>query len=127
MKKRLLQTAIATLILAFTAVINNVHAQQSNSITEVQLTKNSFDQLRKIVSDNFDFTQPGLPEGNVSSSVKFEVDSEGKISNVVAKSSNAAVKTELQKTFESVLYRFRPVAKNKDVYVMPVNLVIASR
>lgn len=80
-----------------------------------------------MVSQNFDFTNPNLSEGNTESVVKFEVAENGKISNVEVSGDCKYINEELKNVMTQLSYKFHNPNQLSNVYVMPINILIASR
>ena len=70
-------------ILIAAGFTSNISAQESNVIKEVKINSNDgFGELRNLVMQNFDFTNPEFTEGKINSTVSFEVAENGRISHV---------------------------------------------
>ncbi|UOE41780.1 hypothetical protein MTP09_03855 [Chryseobacterium suipulveris] len=129
MKKIIFRIA-AVLILVFTvSFFNNVKAQSSNTIEEIKLNPNDgFGELRKLVINNFDFTNPNFTEGVVNSDVQFSIAENGKITNVHAKGDCKYVSEELENVLSHLLYKVDTSKLSKNMiastYVMPVSVRI---
>ena len=116
---------IVILSAGFTTTIN---AQQSNVIKEVNINSNDgFSELRNLVVQNFDFTNPNLTEGKINSEVKFNVSENGKIDHVSVNGDCKYVNQELQEVMTHLLYRFDDSSKINKSYVLPITVFIASR
>lgn len=116
---------IVILSAGFTTTIN---AQQSNVIKEVNINSNDgFSELRNLVVQNFDFTNPNLTEGKINSEVKFNVSENGKIDHVSVNGDCKYVNQELQEVMTHLLYRFDDSSKMNKSYVLPITVFIASR
>lgn len=116
---------IVILSAGFTSTIN---AQQSNVIKEVNINSNDgFNELRNLVVQNFDFTNPNLTEGKINSEVKFDVSENGKIDHVTVNGDCKYVTKELQEVMSHLLYRFDDSSKMNKSYVLPITVFIASR
>lgn len=127
--KNILKKAAGTfaflLIAGFSAQAN---AQNSNMIEEVKLNnQDGFGQLRQLIADNFDYTNPNLSEGVNKSVIKFDVNKEGKISNVHAEGRCKYVSKELETVLKDLTYKFDKDKAMPFTYVMPVEVAIASR
>lgn len=128
MKNTILKTFGFIGVLAISAVFSNAKAQEANLLQEVNITqKDNFKQLRNLVSQNFDFTNPNLSEGNTESVVKFEVAENGKISNVEVSGDCKYINEELKNVMTQLSYKFHNPNQLSNVYVMPINILIASR
>lgn len=127
--KKIVLKSVAALVLVFgMAFVNSAHAQ-SNSIEEVKVNSNDgFGELRKLVTNNFDFTNPNFSEGFVNSQIEFNVSDNGKIVNVHAKGDCKYVSEELENVMNQLLYKVDVDKLNKNTiaatYVMPVKLRI---
>ena len=70
-------------ILITAGFTSNIQAQDTNVIKEVKINSNDgFGELRNLVMQNFDFTNPEFTEGKINSTVTFEVAENGRISHV---------------------------------------------
>ena len=128
MKNTILKTFGFIGVLAISTVFSNAKAQEANLLQEVNLTqKENFNQLRNLVSQNFDFTNPNFSEGNTESVVKFEVAENGKINNVEVSGDCKYINEELKNVMTQLSYKFRNPNQLSNVYVMPINILIASR
>ena len=115
-------------ILVTAGFTTTVNAQQSNLIKEVNINANDgFNELRNLVIQNFDFTNPDLSEGKINSEVKFEVSENGKIDHVSVNGDCKYVNKELQEVMTHLLYRFDDSSKMNKSYVLPITVFIASR
>ena len=115
-------------ILVTAGFTTTVNAQQSNLIKEVNINANDgFNELRNLVIQNFDFTNPDLSEGKINSEVKFEVSENGKIEHVSVNGDCKYVNKELQEVMTHLLYRFDDSSKTNKSYVLPITVFIASR
>lgn len=115
-------------ILVTAGFTSTVNAQQSNLIKEVNINANDgFNELRNLVIQNFDFTNPDLSEGKINSEVKFEVSENGKIDHVSVNGDCKYVNKELQQAMTHLLYRFDDSSKMNKSYVLPITVFIASR
>lgn len=122
---KLLAVFAILLTAGFTSTVN---AQQSNMIKEVNINANDgFNELRNLVIQNFDFTNPDLSEGKINSEVKFEVSENGKINHVSVNGDCKYVNKELQEVMTHLLYRFDDSSKKNKSYVLPITVFIASR
>lgn len=111
-----------------TGLTSNLSAQQSNVIKEVSLNGNdSFNELRKLVMENFDFTKPTFTEGEIDSVVKFQISEDGKISKVKVNGDCKYVSQELKDVMNSLVYKFDKRENLSQTYVMPIHVSIASR
>lgn len=128
MKNTILKTFGFIGVLAISTVFSNAKAQEANLLQEVNVTqKENFKQLRNLVSQNFDFTNPNFSEGNTESVVKFEVAENGKINNVEVSGDCKYINEELKNVMTQLSYKFRNPNQLSNVYVMPINILIASR
>lgn len=107
---------------------SNIKAQEANVIKEVKISANDgFGELRNLVVQNFDFTNPNLSEGKINSEVKFEIAENGKIEHVTVNGDCKYVNKELQNVMTHLLYRFDDSASSSRVYVLPITVFIASK
>ncbi len=128
MKNTILKTFGFIGVLAISTVFSNAKAQEANLLQEVNVTqKENFKELRNLVSQNFDFTNPNFSEGNTESVVKFEVAENGKINNVEVSGDCKYINEELKNVMTQLSYKFRNPNQLSNVYVMPINILIASR
>ncbi len=128
MKNTILKTFGFIGVLAISTVFSNAKAQEANLLQEVNVTqKENFKELRNLVSQNFDFTNPNFSEGNTESMVKFEVAENGKINNVEVSGDCKYINEELKNVMTQLSYKFRNPNQLSNVYVMPINILIASR
>lgn len=128
MKKKLIYILGTLGILAVSGAITTAKAQTSNVLQEVKLNPNDgFNDLRKLVIQNFDFTNPDLSEGEIDSLVKFDIAQNGKISNVNVNGECKYVSKELENVLTSLQYKFNP-ADNRtmaaNTYSFPVKVII---
>ncbi|QFG53375.1 hypothetical protein [Chryseobacterium sp.] len=128
MKKTAIKTAVLGILL-FVGFSEGLQAQHTNSlIEEVRITnKDGFTQLRNIIAQNFDFTDPQLTEGTTNSLVKFNISTDGKIENVRADSRCRAINKNLESALSGLHLRFKGQRERPVTYVMPVEIAIASR
>ena len=98
MKKRMIKTAtVVTLLLLGFA--GSVKAQQNNLIEE----------------------------GTTNTVVKFEISATGKIENVHAESSCKYINKNLENALSDLQFRFKGQRERTYIYVLPVQIAIASR
>ncbi|MFC0344539.1 hypothetical protein [Epilithonimonas hispanica] len=78
--------ALSIFLFGILRTLNLVNAQTTdNNIQEVILSSgDGFGELRKLLKDNFDFTNQDYKEGIVNSSVRFSLSENGKITNIHA-------------------------------------------
>jgi hypothetical protein len=128
MKKTAIKTAVLGILL-FLGFSGGLQAQHTNSlIEEVRISnKDGFTQLRNIIAQNFDFTDPQLTEGTTNSLVKFNISTDGKIENVRADSRCRAINKNLENALSGLHLRFKGQRERPVTYVMPVEIAIASR
>ncbi|WP_370901466.1 hypothetical protein [Chryseobacterium gossypii] len=133
--KNKIQIFIASLFVCGSmAAVNMTKAQQTsnNTIQEVQLNKNdAFSEIRKLLIDNFDFTNSDYKQGIVNSEVKFEITENGKIVNVHSKGDCKNVSKEIENVLNHLHYRIDSNKLNENMiastYVMPVRVNIDNR
>lgn len=128
MKKIILRTA-AVLMMVFTVSVLNQAKAQSNTIEEIKLNPNDgFGELRSLIINHFDFTNPNFSSGVVHSDVQFSIADNGKITNVRANGDCKYVSQELETVMTHLLYKVDVSKLNKSMmassYVMPVNVLI---
>ncbi|OWK74365.1 hypothetical protein CBW16_02840 [Flavobacteriaceae bacterium JJC] len=115
-------------IIISVGLTSHMKAQENNVIKEVKISGNDgFGELRNLVMQNFDFTNPNLTEGKINSEVKFEVSENGKIEHVTVNGDCKYVNKEIQEVMTHLLYRFADSSKMNAVYVLPITVFIASR
>ena len=131
MNKKML--ALSIFLFGFLGTLNLVKAQTSdNKIQEVFLNSgDGFGELRKLLRDNFDFTNQDYKEGVVNSNVRFSLSENGKITNVHANGYCKNVSKEIEHVLSGLLYKV-DMTQIKDnmiasSYVMPVSITIANR
>lgn len=127
--KKIIFRAAAILIMVFTVSLFNQAKAQSNTIEEIKLNPNDgFGELRQLVINQFDFTNPNFSTGVVHSDVQFSIGDNGKITNVRANGDCKYVSQELESVMNHLLYKI-DVSRLKEnmiasSYVMPVNVRI---
>ena len=116
-------------ILFAAGLTSNLQAQEKNIIKEVQINPaDNFKDLKNIIEQNVDFTNPNFAEGKVNSEVKFEVADNGRIEFLSVKGDCKYVNAELEDVMSHLLYTVKDSSKlTKNVYVLPITLYIASR
>ncbi|MDO5614724.1 MAG: hypothetical protein Q4G16_00915 [Cruoricaptor ignavus] len=128
MKGTILKAAGVFVALLSASFANNINAQNTNIIKEVKINPNDgFNELRKLVAQNFDFTNPNLTEGEVESIVKFEIAENGKLKNIHAEGDCKYVNQEMEETMKDLIYTFKNEKGAPYIFVMPVKFSIASR
>lgn len=133
--KNKIQILLATFIIfGFTSVINTAKAQtkESNTIEEVLINKNdAFAEVKKLLVQNFDFTNSDYKEGIVNSEVKFDIAENGKIINVRSTGDCKNVSKEIENVLSHLQYRINSEKLNANMlassFVMPVRLDISNR
>ena len=117
-------------ISAFGCFFSSVNAQQSNNntIQEVKINSNDgFTELKNLIAQNFDFTNPDLSEGVTKNVVKFEISESGKLNNIHAEGNCKYISQELESVLSHLQYRFKADKQRPYTYVMPIEVAIASR
>ncbi|UQB70069.1 hypothetical protein [Epilithonimonas zeae] len=131
MDKKML--ALSIFLFGFLGTLNLVKAQTTdNKIQEVFINSgDGFGELRKLLKDNFDFTNQDYKEGVVNSDVRFSLSEEGKITNVHANGDCKNVSKEIENVLSHLIYKVdmdklsqKMVASS---YVMPVSVTIDNR
>jgi hypothetical protein len=131
MNKKML--ALSIFLFGFLGTLNLVKAQSTdNNIQEVFLNSgDGFGELRKLLKDNFDFTNQDYKEGIVNSNVRFSLSQDGKITNVRANGDCKNVSKEIENVLSHLLYKVdmdklsqKMVASS---YIMPVSVTIDNR
>lgn len=125
--------ALSIFLFGFLGTLNLVKAQTTdNKIQEVFINSgDGFGELRKLLKDNFDFTNQDYKEGVVNSDVRFSLSEEGKITNVHANGDCKNVSKEIENVLSHLIYKVdmdklsqKMVASS---YVMPVSVTIDNR
>ncbi|WP_312075971.1 hypothetical protein [Chryseobacterium sp.] len=133
MKNKIQIFAASIFMFAFAAMFNSAKAQiaNDNTIQEVKLNKDAFNEIRNLLMANFDFTNQDYQQGVVNSEVKFDVAENGKIVNVHSKGDCKVVSKEIEKILSNLQYRIEPSKLNDKMlassYVMPVRVDINNR
>lgn len=115
-------------------VAGNLKAQVTNSnvIAPVNVSSNDgFNELRNLLIAQFDFTNPDMQQGEVSSLLKFSVADNGQVIGVEAEGGCKYVQKELEEVLSRLQYRLDLDKIRADTsltsFVMPVKVTIASR
>ncbi len=125
--------ALSIFLFGFLGTLTLVKAQTTdNKIQEVILSSgDGFGELRKLLKDNFDFTNQDYKEGIVNSDVRFSLSEEGKITNVHAKGDCKNVSKEIENVLSHLLYKVDMDRLSQKMiatsYVMPVSVTIDNR
>lgn len=124
-------TAVMTLLMIF-SFGNSVQAQNKNVIKEINLYSNDgFNDLRNLISVNFDYTNPELYAGNFNTMLQFNVDENGELKNVQALGDSRYVNKEVESLVENLMFRVDRNKLSEDVlttnYIMPVTISISDR
>lgn len=133
--KNKIQILLGTFIIfGFVSIINTANAQtkESNTIEEVLINKNdAFAEIKKLLIQNFDFTNSDYKEGIVNSEVKFDIAENGKIINVRSKGDCKNVSKEIENVLSHLQYKIDSNKLNANMlassFVMPVRLDISNR
>lgn len=131
MNKKML--ALSIFLFGFLGMFNLVKAQTSdNKIQEVFLNSgDGFGELRKLLKDNFDFTNQDYKEGVVNSNVRFSLSEDGKITNVHANGDCKNVSKEIENVLSHLIYKVDMEKLSQKMvassYVMPVSVTIDNR
>lgn len=131
MKKKML--ALSIFLFGFLGTLNLVRAQATdNKIQEVFINSgDGFGELRKLLKDNFDFTNQDYKEGVVNSDVRFSLSEDGKITNVHANGDCKNVSKEIENVLSHLIYKVDMEKLSQKVvassYVMPVSVTIDNR
>ncbi|MXS72784.1 hypothetical protein [Chryseobacterium binzhouense] len=133
--KNKIQILLGTFIIfGFASIINTANAQtkESNTIEEVLINKNdAFAEIKKLLIQNFDFTNSDYKEGIVNSEVKFDIAENGKIINVRSKGDCKNVSKEIENVLSHLQYKIDSNKLNANMlassFVMPVRLDISNR
>lgn len=125
--------ALSIFLFGILGTLNLAKAQTTdNKIQEVFLSSDDgFGELRKLLKDNFDFTNQDYKEGIVNSNVRFSLSENGKITNVHANGDCKNVSKEIENVLSHLIYKVdmdklsqKMVASS---YVMPVSVTIDNR
>jgi len=131
MKKKML--ALSIFLFGFLGTLNLVRAQATdNKIQEVFINSgDGFGELRKLLKDNFDFTNQDYKEGVVNSDVRFSLSEDGKITNVHANGDCKNVSKEIENVLSHIIYKVDMEKLSQKMvassYVMPVSVTIDNR
>lgn len=131
--KNKIQILVASLfVCGIMTVVNTVKAQTTNNvIEEVQLSKNTFNDIRTRMMENFDLTKVDYKQGVVNSVVKFDIAKNGKIINVHSNGDCKNVSKEIESVLSELDYRVDRKKVNENMvaytYVMPVTVEIDNR
>lgn len=133
--KNKIQILLGTFIIfGFASIINTANAQtkESNTIEELLINKNdAFAEIKKLLIQNFDFTNSDYKEGIVNSEVKFDIAENGKIINVRSKGDCKNVSKEIENVLSHLQYKIDSNKLNANMlassFVMPVRLDISNR
>ncbi len=131
MDKKML--ALSIFLFGFLGMFNLVKAQTSdNKIQEVFLNSgDGFGELRKLLKDNFDFSNHDYKEGIVNSNVRFSLSEDGKITNVHANGDCKNVSKEIENVLSHLIYKVDMEKLSQKMvassYVMPVSVMIDNR
>ena len=121
--KKIISKIVATFAVLLFVGIN----AQQKTIEEVNLKGDNFKELKTLIQNNFDYTNPNLQEGTTDALVKFEVAENGAIKNVHAASKCKHAALEMEKVMQELIYKFRNERLYSKTYVMPVTIAIASK
>lgn len=131
MKKKML--ALSIFLFGFLGTLNLVRAQATdNKIQEVFINSgDGFGELRKLLKDNFDFTNQDYKEGVANSDVRFSLSEDGKITNVHANGDCKNVSKEIENVLSHLIYKVDMEKLSQKMvassYVMPVSVTIDNR
>ena len=127
MKNKLTYVLSILGIAVMSAFMNQVSAQ-SNILPEVNVKPNDgFGELRNLIAQNFDFTNPNYSEGVIDSVVKFQVEKDGKLKNVEVDGECKYVSAEIKDIVTHLQTQFTALKNTDTVYAMPVTMMIASK
>lgn len=125
--------ALSIFLFGFLGTLNLVRAQATdNKIQEVFINSgDGFGELRKLLKDNFDFTNQDYKEGVVNSDVRFSLSEDGKITNVHANGDCKNVSKEIENVLSHIIYKVDMEKLSQKMvassYVMPVSVTIDNR
>ncbi|KQT23360.1 hypothetical protein ASG22_13385 [Chryseobacterium sp. Leaf405] len=131
--KNKIQILVASIfVCGIMSLVNTVKAQTTdNTIEEIQLSKNTFNDIRTRLMDNFDLTKVDYKQGVVNSVVKFDIAKNGKIVNVHSNGDCKNVSKEIENVLSELDYRVDRKKVNENMiaytYVMPVTVEIDNR
>lgn len=131
MKSLCIKIFSAAVITMFGIAGVQLHAQ-SNTIREVRLSNSDgFNDLRKIIATNFDFTKSEFKDGVIDSKVAFNISENGEITYLNTVSDCQYVAKELEDIFNNLHLKLKPEDINRKMlaatYIMPVRLDIDNR
>lgn len=127
MQKKLLNAGVCFAITLMAGFGTTANAQQSKTLEEVKIkNEESFSYVKSLIAQNFDFTNPELKPGDANALLKFEVGDNGKIVNVKAEGRDEEFNKEIVHSLSGIIYR-APFKNSPYVYVVPVNLHLATR
>jgi hypothetical protein len=132
MKNKIKILVASLFVCGIMTVVNTVKAQTVNNvIEEVQLSKNTFNDIRTRMMENFDLTKVDYKQGVVNSVVKFDIAKNGKIINVHSNGDCKNVSKEIESVLSELDYRVDRKKINENMiaytYVMPVTVEIDNR
>ena len=125
--------ALSIFLFGFLGTLNLVRAQATdNKIQEVFINSgDGFGELRKLLKDNFDFTNQDYKEGVANSDVRFSLSEDGKITNVHANGDCKNVSKEIENVLSHLIYKVDMEKLSQKMvassYVMPVSVTIDNR
>lgn len=122
---KIVGTSVFIVLFSFTSL---AFAQEKNVIEEINIhNNNNFAELKNLLADNFDYSNPNLALGKTEATIKFEIAENGKITNVHAESNCKYAAEEVEKVMKELIYRFKNENLQANSYVMPITIAIASR
>lgn len=130
MKKYLIPMVLP--FFAFTCALLSVSVSaQTNVIQEVKVSgQDSFAELKQLIGQNFNYTNPDLTEGSFTSLVEFNLGTDGRLKDVSASGSCPYVSAELKNVLSSLHYRTDlnklGAMASSTHYSMPVTVNITS-
>lgn len=134
MKNNIKIISITLVLFGCSALFSNVKAQlqKSNEIPGVLVKSgDGFGELRKLLKDNFDFTNPDFKEGVVNTNVSFTLSEDGKIKNIHAQGDCKNVSQEITDVLSTLQYTIDMSKLKKSMmathYEFPVTVMIAQR
>lgn len=130
--KNKIQICIALVFACGFMSMNTLKAQitETNVIQEIHLNKNdTFNEVRKELINNFDFTNYEYKQGIVNSEVKFDITENGKIVNVHSTGDCKNVSKEIENVLTNLKINRKKFNQNAMAYtyVMPVTVEIDNR
>lgn len=130
MKKYLISTALS--LFGLGAMLSGITVNaQTNVIQEVKVSgQDYFSELKNLIEQNFDYTNPELTEGSFTALVEFNLAKDGRLQDISASGTCPYVSGELKQVLSSLQYK-TDVSKLGEMavnthYSMPVTVNISN-